>query len=83
MSKTTSFSLGDHFRAFIEAQVSQGRYRDARDVVRAALRLLDEQEIKLEALRGALVEGESSGPSAPLDFEAFIKRKRGAEPPMP
>ena len=78
MSKNTSFSLGGHFGAFVDAQVSGGRYNSASDVVRAGLRLLEEQEAKLEALRAALLEGEHSGPSSPFDFEAFIKRKHGA-----
>jgi antitoxin ParD1/3/4 len=41
-----------------------------------ALRLLEEQEAKLSALRAALVEGENSGPSTALDFDRFIARKR-------
>jgi antitoxin ParD1/3/4 len=76
MSKNTSFSLGDHFTKFIEAQVAQGRYGSASDVVRAGLRLLEEQEAKLAALRAALIEGEQSGKSTPFDFERFIARKR-------
>lgn len=76
MSKNTSFSLGEHFSRFVEAQVDQGRYSSASDVVRAALRLLEEQEARLEALRAALIEGEQSGPSTPFDFETFIARKR-------
>lgn len=78
LSKNTSFSLGEHFAAFVEAQVDQGRYSSASDVVRAALRLLEEQETQLAALRAALIEGEESGPSMPFDFEAFIARKRAA-----
>jgi antitoxin ParD1/3/4 len=76
MSKNTSFSVGGHFTAFIEAQVHEGRYSSASDVVRAGLRLLEEQETKLAALRAALIEGEQSGPSAAFDIEAFIARKR-------
>jgi antitoxin ParD1/3/4 len=79
-SKNTSFSLGEHFGSFVETQVDQGRYASASDVVRAGLRLLEEQEAKLEALRAALIEGEQSGPSTPFDFEAFIARKRDAQP---
>ena len=81
MSKNTSFSLGEHFSRFVEAQVGQGRYSSASDVVRAGLRLLEEQEAKLEALRAALIEGEQSGPSTPFDFEAFIARKRATRSP--
>lgn len=80
MGKNTSFSLGDHFTAFIEGQVARGRYGSASDVVRAALRLLEEQETRLAALRAALIEGEESGPSTPFDFDSFIESKRQAEP---
>jgi antitoxin ParD1/3/4 len=76
MSKNTSVSLGVHFAEFIETQVAQGRYASASDVVRAGLRLLEEREAMLEALRAALIEGEESGASTPFDFEAFIARKR-------
>jgi antitoxin ParD1/3/4 len=76
MSKNTSFSIGEHFNAFIAAQVNQGRYSSASDVVRAALRLLEEQEARLAALRAALDEGEQSGPATSFDFEAFIAEKR-------
>ena len=76
MSKNTSVTLGDHFAAFIERQLTQGRYGSASDVVRAGLRLLEEHEMKVEALRAALMEGEQSGPSTQFDFESFISRKR-------
>jgi antitoxin ParD1/3/4 len=78
MSKNTSFSIGEHFTSFVEAKVREGRYSSASDVVRAGLRLLEEQEAKLEALRAALIEGEQSGPSTPFDFEEFIARKRAS-----
>jgi antitoxin ParD1/3/4 len=76
MARNTSVSLGDHFAEFIERQVAEGRYSSASDVLRAGLRLLEEQEANLAALRAALVEGEQSGLSTPFDFEAFITRKR-------
>lgn len=72
MRKNTSFSLGDHFSSFIEGQIQQGRYSNASDVVRAGLRLLEDQEAKLRLLRQALDEGEASGEPVELDVEAFI-----------
>jgi antitoxin ParD1/3/4 len=76
MSKNTSFSLGEHFTAFIDAEIATGRYASASDVVRASLRLLEEREAQLATLRAALMEGEESGASTPFDFDAFIARKR-------
>ena len=81
MGRTTSFSLGEHFNSFVEAQIKQGRYDNASDVMRAALRLLEEREAKLAALRAALIEGEESGPAAPFDFDEFITEMQGEESP--
>jgi len=61
VGKSTSLSLDDHFSDFIESQVSEGRYSNASDVMHAGLRLLEEHETKLAALRSALAEGEQSG----------------------
>jgi antitoxin ParD1/3/4 len=80
MPKNTSISLGDHFASFIDQQVQGGRYGSASDVVRAGLRLLEENEAKLQALRAALIDGEESEPSTPFDFEALIARKRAHRP---
>ncbi|MGH6872802.1 MAG: type II toxin-antitoxin system ParD family antitoxin [Rhizomicrobium sp.] len=79
MSKNTSFSLGQHFSAFIEKKVAQGRYGSASDVVRAGLRLLEEEEARLSALRAALVAGERSGAAVPFDVKAFLARKRASK----
>jgi len=81
MSKNTSVSLGNHFADFIERQVDKGRYGSASDVVRAGLRLLEERESKLDALRAALIQGEQSGLATPFDFDAFIERKSRNRPP--
>jgi len=70
--KNTSVSLGDHFAEFIERKVAEGRFASSSDVMRAGLRLLEEDEARLEALRAALIEGENSGPSQPFDIEEFL-----------
>lgn len=76
MARNTSVSLGDHFADFVDRQVAGGRYGSASDVVRAGLRLLEEHETRLEALRAALVEGENSGAAQPFDVETFLAAKR-------
>lgn len=72
MSKNTSIALGEHFNQFIATQVQRGRYGSASEVVRAGLRLLEEQEVRLRALRDALIEGEESGDAQPFDSKAFL-----------
>lgn len=76
MARNTSVSLGDHFAGFVDEQVASGRYGSASDVLRAGLRLLEDHEARLAALRSALVEGEQSGRSTPLDIERFLEAKR-------
>jgi antitoxin ParD1/3/4 len=80
MGKNTSFSLDEHFSAFIEEEVASGRYGSASDVVRSALRLLEDRETRLRTLRRALIAGEQSGESTPFDFDEFVARKRAAQP---
>jgi antitoxin ParD1/3/4 len=76
MGKNTSFSLDEHYSEFIDGEVAAGRYRSASDVVRTALRLLEDRETRLRALRQALIAGEQSGESTPFDFDEFVARKR-------
>ncbi|MES9964225.1 MAG: type II toxin-antitoxin system ParD family antitoxin [Candidatus Sedimenticola sp. 20ELBAFRAG] len=60
MSKNTSISLGEHFDSFIADQLKNGRFASTSEIVRAGLRLLEEEEAKLITLRKMLDEGESS-----------------------
>ncbi len=56
---TTSLSLGDHWEVFIKNEVTSGRYGSASEVVRDALRHMEERASKLSILRAHLAEGEA------------------------
>ena len=47
MSKNTSITLGSYFDQFIQGILREGRYKNASEVVRAGLRLLEEEETPL------------------------------------
>tara|TARA_R110001599_G_C12274514_1_gene661921 strand:+ start:277 stop:516 length:240 start_codon:yes stop_codon:yes gene_type:complete len=72
MAKNTSITLGEHFDGFISQQVETGRYASASEVVRAALRLFEDNERKASTLRRLLEEGENSGTSD-YNFEALMQ----------
>lgn len=78
LDTNTTVSLGDYFSAFVKRQVASGHYKSESEVVAAGLRLLEENEAKLEALRAAIRDGETSGFATPFDFDAFLERKRRA-----
>jgi antitoxin ParD1/3/4 len=73
MNKNTSISLGTHFDSFIRSRISEGRYNNASEVVRAGLRLLEEEENKLLALRNAVQEGIDSGIANDFDPKSHIQ----------
>ena len=75
--KDTSVSLGAHHSKFVKVQVQTGWYGSVSDVLRAGLRLLEEQEIRVTALQAALVAGEQSEDPAAFDSQAFLKRMHG------
>jgi len=59
--KNTSISLGNYFDEFVQTQVAAGRYKNVSEVIRAGLRLLENEESKAIALRNAIQEGIDSG----------------------
>ena len=68
MNKNTSISLGDYFETFVRTSISRGRFNNASEVIRAGLRLLEEEESKVSALKTAIQEGIDSGIAH--DFES-------------
>jgi antitoxin ParD1/3/4 len=51
MHRNTSISLGSYFDNFIQSRISAGRFKNASEVVRAGLRLLEEEENKMLVLK--------------------------------
>lgn len=76
MVRNTSISLDEHFSDFLAREVASGRYRNISEVVRAGLRLLEDEETRMAALRAALIAGEESGPTENFDFDGFIAAKK-------
>ena len=74
MARTVTVSLGPHYEEFIRKNIDGGRYNNASEVIRAALRRLEEDEIRLAAMRAALIEGEESGIVEGFDPQTFVKR---------
>lgn len=74
MSRNTSISIGDYFDRFIQNRISAGRYKNASEVVRAGLRLLEEEENRIIALRDAIQEGIESGRAYDFNPESHLER---------
>lgn len=74
MNRNTSISLGNYFDNFIQSRISAGRYKNASEVVRAGLRLLEEEENKMVALRGAIQEGIESGIANDFNPESHLEK---------
>ena len=74
MSKNTSVSLGNYFDQFIQTQVSAGRYKNVSEVIRAGLRLLENEESKALALKSAIQEGLNSPRVENFDFDEHLAK---------
>ncbi len=74
MGKNTSVALGDHFENFVRFRINEGRYKNASEVIRAGLRLLEEEEQKYYVLKTAIQEGIDSGIAADFDPKENLKQ---------
>ncbi len=72
MARTVTVSLGPHFEEFIQAGIKSGKYNNVSEVIRAALRHLEEDEAKMAAFCSAIDEGDASPDVVNFDEEAFI-----------
>ncbi len=72
MGRNTSVSLGNYFEEFVDNSVSQGRYKNASEVIRAGLRLLEEEENKIQILKNAIHEGIESGIAKNFDAKKHL-----------
>ncbi|GAA4213594.1 hypothetical protein GCM10022289_45990 [Pedobacter jeongneungensis] len=83
MGRNTSMALGDHFENFVDERISEGRFKNASEVIRAGLRLLEDEENKIKILKEALQAGLDSGtvkdfdPKKHLEMLKAKKRENG------
>lgn len=74
MGRNTSVSLGNYFENFVDNKISAGRYKNASEVIRAGLRLLEEEENRVQILKNAIQEGLNSGIVKNFDAKENLKR---------
>jgi antitoxin ParD1/3/4 len=73
MNKNTSISLGNYFDQFIQNRIREGRFKNVSEVIRAGLRLLEEEENKVIALKNAIQEGIDSGIANDFDPKKHLE----------
>jgi antitoxin ParD1/3/4 len=73
MNKNTSISLGNYFDQFVQSSITEGRFKNVSEVIRAGLRLLEEEENKVIALKAAIKEGIDSGIAHDFDPKKHLK----------
>lgn len=79
MRRNTSISLGNHFEDFVGDKVASGRFKNASEVIRAGLRLLEEEESKIVALKKAIEEGFESGLATNFNAEKHLEKLKAAK----
>ncbi|CAI8419453.1 MAG: Antitoxin ParD1 [Flavobacterium sp. SCGC AAA160-P02] len=77
--KNTSISLGNYFDQFVSSQVSAGRYKNVSEVIRAGLRMLENEERKVIALRNAIEQGLNSPLVEDFDFDQNLEKLKAGK----
>lgn len=75
MGKNTSISLTERHQKYLQAKVESGEFASVSEVVRDALRRLEERDKRIDNLRELIREAEESGPALPFDWDAFMADK--------
>ena len=73
MNKNTSITLGNYFDQFVQKRINEGRFKNVSEVIRAGLRLLEEEETRANALKMAIEEGIDSGIAHEFDSEKHLE----------
>jgi antitoxin ParD1/3/4 len=79
MSKNTSITFGSYFEQFIQNTLKEGRYKNASEIVRAGLRLLEEEENRLATLRHSINEGIASGTAEDFNLNEHLKKLKSSK----
>lgn len=69
-----SVSVGSHFEHFIRIKVSNGKYKNANEVIRAGLQLLENEEGKVIALKNAIQEWLDNPKIENFDFDNHLTK---------
>ena len=73
MNKNTSISLGNYFDKFVQSSITEGRFKNVSEVIRAGLRLLEEEGSKVVALKNAITDGIDSGIAHDFDAKKHLE----------
>lgn len=76
MNKPVQVTVSDQAASFVSRELESGRFETVDEVVEAGLRMLEEEQMKIERLRELLIEGENSGDTVPFDPEALMASVR-------
>lgn len=68
--------MGMHYDAYVKNSIEKGKYNNVSEMIRAALRHLEEDEAKISAFCAAIDEGDASGDVADFEEESFIKEMK-------
>lgn len=69
-----TITLTDKQDSWIKAQIDAGQYTNDSEYIRDLIRREQERSVEVEAIRAALIEGESSGEPRAFDASAFKQR---------